>query len=308
MSCPREAPTPSRPGSPRGPRPGTTNGALPWRLSRNWASSHSRAVSIVRYIATRSSAREAERFVPTASGRRLCRHACLLLQGRTSGAVPEPTSGPIGAWSVILAPVHFGPGPPFGPWWTAPWGTRSRVGPVGWEAMATATPSIIDVTDETFGTAVLEESMRRPVVVDFWADWCQPCKVIGPVLERLADEKQGAFLLAKLDVEANRQTAGTFGIMSIPAVKAFRKRPPGRGVRRRRSRSPRSASSSTSSSPPRPTGRRRGRGGRDRGPPGRRRARVPRGARARSEEPPGVAGAGAGSPPAGATSTARDRS
>ncbi len=88
--------------------------------------------------------------------------------------------------------------------------------------MATATPSIIDVTDETFGTAVLEESMRRPVVVDFWADWCQPCKVIGPVLERLADEKRGAFLLAKLDVEANRQTAGTFGIMSIPAVKAFR--------------------------------------------------------------------------------------
>ncbi len=88
--------------------------------------------------------------------------------------------------------------------------------------MATATPSIIDVTDDTFGTAVLEESMRRPVVVDFWADWCQPCKVIGPVLERLAEEKQGAFLLAKLDVEANRQTAGTFGIMSIPAVKAFR--------------------------------------------------------------------------------------
>ncbi len=83
-------------------------------------------------------------------------------------------------------------------------------------------PYVIDVTDQTFGTAVLEESTRRPVVVDFWADWCGPCKMIGPVLERLANEKQGAFLLAKLDVDANQQTAGMFGIQSIPAVKAFR--------------------------------------------------------------------------------------
>lgn len=88
--------------------------------------------------------------------------------------------------------------------------------------MATVSPYVIDVTDQTFGTAVLEESTRRPVIVDFWADWCSPCKTIGPVLERLADEKQGAFLLAKLDVDANQATAGMFGIQSIPAVKAFR--------------------------------------------------------------------------------------
>jgi putative thioredoxin len=88
--------------------------------------------------------------------------------------------------------------------------------------MASTSPHVIDVTDDTFGTAVLEESMRRPVVVDFWAEWCAPCRQIGPVLERLAGEKQGAFLLAKLDVDSNQRTAGTFGIQSIPAVKAFR--------------------------------------------------------------------------------------
>jgi putative thioredoxin len=88
--------------------------------------------------------------------------------------------------------------------------------------VAGASQTVIDVTDDTFGSAVLEESMHRPVVVDFWAGWCQPCKTIGPVLERLASEKQGAFLLAKLDVDANQRTAQTFGIMSIPAVKAFR--------------------------------------------------------------------------------------
>jgi putative thioredoxin len=81
---------------------------------------------------------------------------------------------------------------------------------------------VIDVTDATFVRDVVEESRRRSVVVDFWAAWCQPCRMIGPVLERLADQQDGRFLLAKLDVDANPQASSTFRIQSIPAVKAFR--------------------------------------------------------------------------------------
>jgi putative thioredoxin len=80
----------------------------------------------------------------------------------------------------------------------------------------------MDVTDATFQTAVIERSRTLPVVVDFWAEWCGPCRQLGPVIERAVAAREGQVELAKIDVDANPGVARSFQIQSIPAVKAFR--------------------------------------------------------------------------------------
>ncbi len=78
--------------------------------------------------------------------------------------------------------------------------------------------AVIDVTEETFGTDVLERSMSVPVIIDLWAEWCGPCKQLSPVLEKLAAEADGRWILAKIDTEANRQLSAALRVQSIPMV------------------------------------------------------------------------------------------
>jgi putative thioredoxin len=81
---------------------------------------------------------------------------------------------------------------------------------------------MIDVTDASFERDVLQRSVQVPVVVDLWAEWCGPCKTLGPVLERVVAETKGAVELAKVDVDTNPGVAAAFQVQSIPAVFALR--------------------------------------------------------------------------------------
>jgi len=79
---------------------------------------------------------------------------------------------------------------------------------------------ITDVSDATFETEVLKS--ETPVLVDFWAEWCAPCRAIAPIVKELASEYEGRVKVVKMDIDASPQTPGTYGIRSIPTILAFR--------------------------------------------------------------------------------------
>ncbi|WP_444931899.1 thioredoxin [Microbulbifer sp. SSSA002] len=85
---------------------------------------------------------------------------------------------------------------------------------------------IVDVTAENAQQMLIEESMQRPVVVDFWADWCEPCKQLMPVLEKLANEYNGQFLLAKVNADTEQMLAGQLGVRSLPTVMVLKEGQP----------------------------------------------------------------------------------
>lgn len=86
----------------------------------------------------------------------------------------------------------------------------------------TDSPYVFDVTEADFQQYVLQNSFQAPVLVDFWADWCQPCKTLMPLLAKLAEEYQGGFLLAKVNSDTQQALAARHGVRSLPTVKVFK--------------------------------------------------------------------------------------
>lgn len=83
-------------------------------------------------------------------------------------------------------------------------------------------PHIVEVSRDQFPSLVLQESRNRPVLVDFWADWCQPCQMLIPILSKLAEEYAGGFLLAKVNTDQEQELAMEYGVRSLPTVMLFR--------------------------------------------------------------------------------------
>ncbi len=83
-------------------------------------------------------------------------------------------------------------------------------------------PYIFEVTQENFAQVVLQGSQQQPVLVDFWADWCQPCRMLMPILSNLAEQYNGQFILAKINSDQNQELAAQYGVRSLPTVKLFK--------------------------------------------------------------------------------------
>jgi len=81
---------------------------------------------------------------------------------------------------------------------------------------------MVNTNDDNFQKDVIEASFKKPIVVDFWAPWCGPCQMLGPIMEQVAEEYSDKVEVVKLDVQDNQEIASIYGIMSIPAVKMFK--------------------------------------------------------------------------------------
>jgi len=132
------------------------------------------------------------------------------------GVMSQPTFNPYGAVDLSALAARPAAGRP-----------AAAPGAAGTGAPGAASGGVVvDVTEADFQAVVVEQSMTVPVVIDFWADWCGPCKQLSPVLERLAGADEGRWLLAKIDVDANPRLGQAFQVQGIPAVFAVVKGQP----------------------------------------------------------------------------------